>query len=597
MESTVQKNFIYGLDVLRLLSCAAILFYHMGFLPGGYLAVCVFFVLSAYLSCVSAFKKDRFSWKDYYVGKFMRLYLPLLFVVLITVGALSLFENLRWGSLKPETTSVLLGYNNFWQIKMNSDYFTRQISTPFLHLWYIAILMQFDLVFPFLYLGLRKAGEALGEKKLCGILTGVTAALTVYFLVMALTHPILRVYYGTDTRLFSLFFGVTIGFCHGYGFSLIGRDFNAREVARPLFAAYCILCVLMFIFVSAEGPGWIIGMVLCSLAACRIISWARQDTAESKTAGILHRCCGPTYEIYLWQYPVIYLFQRLGLRGFWWSCVLIAAVIVLSVVLHRCMNWFSEGDRFEPKKLAVGTFSILLALFVCFGGYQYLSASSNTEEINALKEQMAQNQTMMEQKQQEYREKQAQLQEKQQELEQKLQNLENIQVVGIGDSVMLGAVDQLYTKFPDSYFDAEISRTAYVVPGILQSLNEQGIGGEAVILALGANGDCTDDVRNQIIELCGDREVFWMTVTNDSSVNVNHTMWEYAEKVANFHVIDWATYSQGHPEYFGGDGLHLTEEGKIAYSECVYQTVVETMKAVYQSEYDEQVTQLQQGSA
>jgi len=177
----------------------------------------------------------------------------------------------------------------------------------------------------------------------------------------------------------------------------------------------------------------------------------------------------------------------------------------------------------------VGTFSILLALFVCFGGYQYLSASSNTEEINALKEQMAQNQTMMEQKQQEYR--------------------------------------------------------------------EQGIGGEAVILALGANGDCTDDVRNQIIELCGDREVFWMTVTNDSSVNVNHTMWEYAEKVANFHVIDWATYSQGHPEYFGGDGLHLTEEGKIAYSECVYQTVVETMKAVYQSEYDEQVTQLQQGSA
>ena len=48
------------IDIVRVLAVVSILFYHMGLLPGGYLAVCTFFVLSGFLTTLSAFKKEHF---------------------------------------------------------------------------------------------------------------------------------------------------------------------------------------------------------------------------------------------------------------------------------------------------------------------------------------------------------------------------------------------------------------------------------------------------------------------------------------------------------------------------------------------------------
>ena len=55
------KKYYKRLDIIRLISCIAILLFHMNILKGGFLAVCTFFVLSGYLSCVSAFKKENIA--------------------------------------------------------------------------------------------------------------------------------------------------------------------------------------------------------------------------------------------------------------------------------------------------------------------------------------------------------------------------------------------------------------------------------------------------------------------------------------------------------------------------------------------------------
>ena len=147
------------LNIIRLVACIAVLFYHLGLLKGGYLAVCTFFVLTGYLSVVSSFKKKAFSIKEYYKNRLIKVYIPLVIVVFITIGVTSFFKNVYWISLKNETTSVLLGYNNFWQISANLDYFARHVDSPFMHLWYIGILLQFELIFPFLFKLLKKSGE------------------------------------------------------------------------------------------------------------------------------------------------------------------------------------------------------------------------------------------------------------------------------------------------------------------------------------------------------------------------------------------------------------------------------------------------------
>ena len=63
------KKYYKDIDFIRVLSCIAILLYHLNILKGGYLAVCIFFVLSGYLSCISAFRKEKFSLKTYYSNR------------------------------------------------------------------------------------------------------------------------------------------------------------------------------------------------------------------------------------------------------------------------------------------------------------------------------------------------------------------------------------------------------------------------------------------------------------------------------------------------------------------------------------------------
>ena len=156
--SSNNKHFKY-LDILRIFACITIFLYHLNILKGGFLAVSIFFVLSGYLSTIKLFKKDKISFKEYYLNKLFRLYLPMLIVVFTSVGIVKLLLNVNWFNLKPEVTSIVLGYNNFWQIMTNMDYFRSASETPFIHLWYMAILIQFDLVFPFIFLLLKRIGK------------------------------------------------------------------------------------------------------------------------------------------------------------------------------------------------------------------------------------------------------------------------------------------------------------------------------------------------------------------------------------------------------------------------------------------------------
>ena len=155
----MKKDYYKQLNIIRLVSCIAILLYHLGVLKGGFLAVCTFFVISGYLSVVSLFNKSKLSFKDYYLNRLKKLYLPLLIVVLSTITVIHFIPEVYWFNMKPETTSVLGGYNNFWQLHVNLDYFARHTDSPFMHLWYIAILLQFDLIFPFIFLFFKKFGQ------------------------------------------------------------------------------------------------------------------------------------------------------------------------------------------------------------------------------------------------------------------------------------------------------------------------------------------------------------------------------------------------------------------------------------------------------
>lgn len=579
------QNYYKNLDLLRLLSCIAILLYHLNILKGGYLAVCTFFVLTSYLSCISEFKKEKFSLKDYYLKRLVKLYLPLALVVFISLAAISLFSNISWFNLKPETTSVLLGYNNFWQLNANLDYFARHINSPFIHFWYIAILLQFDLVFPLIFVPLRKLGDKVAKSLPCLITSTATIAATIYFYKMSITQNMMVTYYDTLTRVFSLLFGLTLGFLHTYYRSLLPNKFKEKPYSTIVLYFYLLLLLVLFILIDSKSPYFALSMIITSILTCRIIDYATISTTSNLNIieKIIKSLSNISYEIYLTQYPIIFIFQYITLQGNLKLPAIISLTIIVSYILHFSLAKVNKG-----KVLKYRVLTIILAISG-YGAYQYYLAEDHTLEMQQLKEQLAQNEQMLKESKAKYADM---MKKEQEDWTKQLENLEadennlnevvaNLPVVGVGDSVMLGALSNLQTQFPNGYFDAKVSRTAWKVAPILKDLDAQGMLGSPIILNLGANGDCSKYCKNEIMQIAKERQVFWLNTTNNETANANLS--SLAADYKNLHVIDWASISAGHKEYFYADGIHLTATGRGVYTQVIYDAIYQE----YLNEYKE----------
>ena len=244
-----EKKYYKELDIIRVLSCIGVLFYHLGILKGGYLAVCIFFVLTGYLAVISAFSKEKFSLWDYYKSRLKHIYLPLLIVVFITIAVVVNMPDNRWFNIKPETFSVIFGYNNFWQMSTNLDYFASHVSTPFMHFWYIGILLQFELLFPLIFCVFKKIGEKVHKLVPCLFLTVFAIFAAYNFYYMSYSDNIMVIYYDTFDRMYHIFFGVALGFISHYYGHLIPKFMSKSIMNKIIFIIYLIATIVLMIFI------------------------------------------------------------------------------------------------------------------------------------------------------------------------------------------------------------------------------------------------------------------------------------------------------------------------------------------------------------
>lgn len=593
------KKYYKSLDLIRVIACFAVLFYHLNILKGGYLAVCTFFVLSGYLSLISLFRKEKISLWEYYKNRFLKLYLPLIVVVFLAIFVTSFFsESINWINLKPETTSVLLGYNNFWQLGANLDYFARHIDSPFMHFWYIAILLQFDLILPFIYIPLRKLGDKISKKIPCIITFLLSILGFLIFLKSSYEDSMMVTYYHTLTRVAPLFFGLFLGFFHSYYKSYIPKLLKKEKNYWKVLAFYLVLLIILFVITDSQNALAPFAIIAVTLLSVRLIDYA--TIYPKSELSFIDKCINflssISYNVYLFQYPIIFIFQLFSINIYLKTILVIVLTLILSYLLKIAL------DFTRKNKVQKIFHYILLIIFLfpsLYGAYQYVTSQDHTEELKALEDQLAKNKEMMLKKQEEY---QNHLKEEQENWNETLKNLENgeqelkekvrnMPVVAVGDSIMLGALDNLYTKFPNGYFDAETSRTAWVANDVLQNLKNNNMLNGPVILNLGSNGDCPLWCKLEILETCGSQDVFWVNVVNDYEVHVNSTLEQFAKEHENVHIIDWNSISSGHYEYFVADRIHLTETGKKAYSDALYDSIYNYYLDKYSKKKEEIINQ------
>ncbi len=583
--SSNNKHFKY-IDILRIFSCIMIFLYHLNMLKGGFLAVSIFFVISGYLSTIKLFKKEKISFKEFYLNKLFRLYLPMLIVVFVSIGVIKLFLDVNWFNLKPEVTSIMLGYNNFWQIMSNMDYFRSGLESPFIHLWYMAILMQFDLVFPFIFLLLKKIGDKINRIIPITITLVISLLGGAYFYYSGINNDILFTYYNTFTRMFALFSGVTLGFIHHYYGNLVPSKIKDSNLKKYIFYAYLVILLLLCIFISPGSKYIYLSMIITTLLGVRITEYATLMINNWANTTKLDKIIGYTssisYEIYLIEYVIIYLFEHIDWNRYLELFLIIIITILLSILLH-----FMTTNKDKKKHNMKCLLSFMCLWILLYGIYEFIIAKDYTNDINDLKRQLEENEILIKDSKDNYALK---LKEDKETWEKELASIEedeskleeivtNLPVVGIGDSVLLGAVNNLYNRFPNGYFDGKVSRTAWGINDILLTLKNNNVLGNPIVFNLGTNGDCSLECKEEILRTCEDRDIFWINTVNLTDVNVRLN--NLASSHSNLHIIDWYSISRGHNEYFTYDGIHLTNEGRKVYTDTIYNAIYNIYKEKY----------------
>lgn len=572
-----KKTYYQKLDIIRILSCIAVFLYHLNILKGGFLAVCIFFTLSGYLSCISLLQKEKFKLKDYYISRVKKLYIPLFITVMITIATLTLFPEINWLNLKPETTSVLLGYNNFWQLNANLDYFARHIASPFMHMWYISILLQFELIFPIVFIILKKIGEKT-KKYIPAILTYTlaVASYSIFYYAM-LDNNIMYAYYNTLARIYSCLLGVSLAFISYYHKPILSNKLQEMKLNNLIFYTYLILLAALTFTLTSTSKYLSVFMLLTSLITIRLIDYGTLKENNNIITKLIKGLSSISYEIYLIQYPVIFIFQNLKLDTNIKIPSILLITIILSYILHLSLN-IKKDNKIKVLRILL---CIPILCISIYGTYQYIITKDHTKEMQELEAKIQKNKLLTEKKQQEYQEKlkeeqdawQLELNEftnKEEELKQKITNLP---VVGVGDSVMLGAANALYQTFPNGYFDGKVNRTTWEAQDIITDLKNRGLLGNIIIFNLGTNGECSNTCKKQLMQSIGDREVFWVNATNPDYDTFNPNLKKMAKEYSNIHIVDWVSVAEKHPEYLASDRVHVGGLGAKVYSQTIYETI------------------------
>ena len=593
----MNRNKYYNrIEIVRVLLCLCVLFYHLNIFKGGYLAVGTFFLLSGYFSASSCLKKEHFSLGSYYLSRLKNLYLKLLVFTLGTVLLLSLFPKINWLNLKPEVTSVLLGYNNFWQLGASQDYFARAAISPLTHLWYIAILLQLELVFPLIYLLLNRI-PAKSRKGIAPLVLGALAGLS--FLLFGLkiqNGEIMQAYYGTFSRAFSFLLGSMMAYIHT---ALDPLAISKKDTNATVFMIYLLVFLLMNIFWGSSEGQMVLGMFISTVISMRLLDYSVNNPSERKNALWVQALSAISYEIYLVQYPLIYLFERSGISPILSFVPVMLLTLILAVALHLGTTF----KKFPPKKAGQLVMCALLLVTSLLGGRRYILEEDHTAEMEELQRKLEENEKMIEERNREYQNTEAQEELTWEETLKKMEDedayvtemLATMPVVGIGDSILLDAVGKLYDHFPNGYFDAKISRRLHTGIDILQGLKDEGKLGEIIIVSLSQNGDYSKTRSEELMALAEDREVFWVDAVGADDPTYNRKFAAFAEGYDNLHIVEWEKASANHPEYFYHDGIHVIGKGVSAYADTIYNKVFEVYKAKFKVMKEEMIAEHEKG--
>lgn len=615
------SRYITGFDGIRTLAVIGVILYHL--LPtqmrGGYLGVPVFFVVSGYL-ITDLLRQEwdqngRIAVKDFYVRRMKRLYPGMVVMLLLSAAYITLFQRNLLNNLRGVVVSSLLYVNNWWQINHGLSYFDRfGNESPFTHLWSLAVEGQNYLIWPLLFILLMKLVKNRGTIFKIVIGCSLLSALLLAIWYSPGADPT-RVYYGTDTRLFSIWMGSALAFIWPSTHLKKEIPKKAKRVLNLAGGLSFIGLVITF-FVLDDHLSFVYygGMLLVSLLCTILVAVTAHPGASLNrwlTNPLFSYIGKRSYGIYLYQFPVMIFYEakigNVGENVLLHTLIEIVLILLISELSYRFIenplrkfhykdtfrtvrNWFSKPVISRQKPwLLPGLLISLVALYgIATAPVNYVDAQQQQ-----LKENIAANKKAAEQTQKNANgsdtestgdnsskatEAEQSVMEKYGLTEAQVKKAEELEITAFGDSVMLDATADLQEIFPKAVVDGDVGRQLYESPELIKALKEKDLLRDTVLIGLGTNGSFTETQFDNLMKEIGDRKVYWINVrvpTQRWQNEVNSMLEKMAAKYDNMTLIDWYDLSNEHEEWFYEDRVHPNPDGMLQYCTLVSQAILQ----------------------
>ena len=567
-------RYIPAIDGLRAVAVIAVMLYHLGFkwIPGGFLGVDLFFVISGYvitrLLLDSIQRSGGLDLRAFYVARVRRLLPPLVFMIITTTVVVGLWAPDTMRRFLGDTPFALFGGMNWWLVFRHTDYFEAIGRPPLLqHTWSLGVEAQFYLLWPLILLLVLKY---FGKNKIPGAALLIAAFSGIALLVVSLqvdaasASQVSHVYFGTDTHSVGLFLGAALAV------SWIPQNLQetvskkAQDFIDGIGVVGLLGIIACFLFVDETDPTlYKLAFPLAGIFGCAIITSIVHPA--SRFAPILSSkpfvwIGERSYAIYLWHWVVFQVTRpNYDLEGSEWALYALRILIVFALadislrlvelpVRTGLIDYWFKGMKYRTKRVQLrqkaGVILLVLSVATLTATAATSAIAKGDRQLAELKEQLEQPTTTPE-----------------------------IKEGGLwvtGDSVILGIRFELDSRQHIGLINARVGRQA---PELLEVIQHDKLNMQAstIVLNLGNNNKLTEEQVAAIFEAIADQPriiVVNTAVPRGWRDENNALIAQYAAQYGA-QLVDWAAVSDGHPEYFGPDGVHLVPAGVRAYVDAI----------------------------
>ncbi len=574
-------RYIPAIDGLRAVAVIAVMLYHLGFswIPGGFLGVDLFFVISGYvitrLLLDSIQRSGGLDLRAFYKARIRRLFPPLVFMIFVTIIYISIWAPETMRRFVSDSPFALLGGMNWWLVFRHTDYFDTISRPPLLqHTWSLGVEAQFYLIWPLiLLLVLRQFGKAKipGAALFIAAISGIALLLVSFEVDAANASQVSHVYFGTDTHSIGLFLGAALAV------SWVPQNLQeqvnrrAQDFIDGIGVIGFVGLLGVFLLVNENDPTlYKLAFPLAGLFGCAILTSIVHPA--SRFAPILSSKVAVwigerSYAIYLWHWVVFQLTRpTVDLEGSTWALYALRILVVFALadislrlvelpVRSGLVEYWFKGMKYRTKNVQRRQKSTVVAsILLLILGTSYISAnaiSQSDKEMVIIKQQ----------------------------LEQPIQPSEPTatQAGGLwvtGDSVILGIHYELDARSNIAIINARVGRQAPELIEVMRA-DKANAPDSTVIFNLGNNNKLTSDQVSAVFEEVKNqpRIIVVNTAVPRGWRDENNALIAQYAALYGATVVDWAAISAGHPEYFAPDGVHLVPAGVRAYVDAITATL------------------------